>query len=216
MKPKTLLFCSAALLFLACNSETKTGESEVPMADSTSSKEQTYTAPDSATMMKNWQEYMTPGDVHKMMASWDGTWNGEITMWHAPGAPPELSKGTSTNKMIMGGRYQVSNYSANMMDMPFEGMSTLAYDNAKKTFISTWIDNMGTGIMTLEGNWDDAHKSMTLKGKLVDPVAGTGKEMDIREVLKVVDDNNQVMEMYSAGPDGKEFKSMEIKYTRKK
>lgn len=27
--------------------------------------------------------------------------------------------------------------------MPFEGISTLGYDNAKKTFFSTWIDNMG-------------------------------------------------------------------------
>jgi hypothetical protein len=36
--------------------------------------------------------------------------------------------------------------------MPFEGISTLGYDNAKKTFFSTWIDNMGTGMMVMEGN----------------------------------------------------------------
>lgn len=30
-------------------------------------------------------------------------------------------------------------------------MSLLAYDNARKLFISTWIENVGTGMMVLEG-----------------------------------------------------------------
>ncbi len=40
--------------------------------------------------------------------------------------------------------------------------------------------------------------------------------MEIRETFKIIDDNTQMMEMFSQGPDGKEFKMMEIKYTRKK
>jgi hypothetical protein len=174
--------------------------------------------PDSATMMKNWQAYMTPGDVHKMMASWNGTWDGEIVMWNpmAPGAPADTSKGTTVNKMVMGGRYQMSTHTGNMMGMPFEGMGTLAYDNVKKAFISTWIDNMGTGLMKLEGPWDDATKSMTLKGQCVNACTGDGKEMDIWEKFTVVDDNSHMMEMYCKGPDGKDFKTMQIKFTRKK
>ena len=116
----------------------------------------------------------------------------------------------------MGGRYQVTNHTGTMMDMPFEGMAILAYDNARKEFISTWIDNVGTGVMTLKGTWDDATKSINLKGTCVDPSAGDGREMAVREVMKATDDNHQVMEMYGQGPDGKEFKMMEIKYTRKK
>jgi hypothetical protein len=38
--------------------------------------------------MKAWQNYMTAGDVHKMLATNDGTWNEDITMWMVPGAPP--------------------------------------------------------------------------------------------------------------------------------
>lgn len=34
--------------------------------------------------------------------------------------------------MIFGGRYQLSNYKGNFMGMPFEGMSIMGYDNAKK------------------------------------------------------------------------------------
>jgi hypothetical protein len=41
--------------------------------------------------MKAWQDYMTPGDMHKMIASSDGTWNEDITMWMAHGQPPTMS-----------------------------------------------------------------------------------------------------------------------------
>lgn len=164
-------------------------------------------------MMKAWQAYMTPGDVHKMMAKEDGAWDAVVTSWMAPGAAPTKSTATCINSMIMGGRYQQSMYKGNMMGMPFEGMSLLAYDNAKKAFISSWIDNMGTGIMNLEGKWDAASKSITFTGKCVDPL--TKKDMDVRQILKINDDNSQTMEMY-CNSTGKEMKTMEIQLSRKK
>lgn len=162
---------------------------------------------------KAWTEYMTPGTVHEMLAKADGEWTFESTFWMSPDAPPTTSTGTSVNKMILGGRYQESVHKGNMMDMPFEGHSILAYDNAKKIFQNIWVDNMGTGIMTTEGAWDDATKSMTLKGKAFDPMSG--KDIDVKEIFKMVDDDHHAMEMYMIA-DGKEFKSMEVKYTRKK
>jgi uncharacterized protein DUF1579 len=178
-------------------------------------KPETYTMPDSATMMKNWQEYAAVGDMHKMLAKANGTWDGDITMW-MPGAPEQKSKGVAVNKMIMGGRYQVSTNTGNMMGAPFEGISTVGYDNGKKMFVSSWIDNMGTGMMNLQGTWDDATKTITFKGKMVDGSLGGGREVDIRETFQLVDDTHQVMEMFVTGGDGKEFKSMHIDYTKRK
>lgn len=169
---------------------------------------------DSAAMMKAWQNYMTPGEPHKMLAKSNGNWNGDVTMWMAPGTVPVKSKATCENKMIMNGLYQQSMHKGDMMGMPFEGISTVGYDNAKKVFVSSWIDNMGSGIMNMEGPWDGASKSMTMKGICTDPM--TGKTMAVRETFKIVDDNTQVMEMFMPGPDGKEFKTMEIKFTRAK
>jgi uncharacterized protein DUF1579 len=164
--------------------------------------------------MKNWMDYMTPGDVHKMIASWDGTWEGQVSMWMAPGTPPSSSTSTAVNKTIMGGRYQHSTHSGSFNGMPFEGMSTLAYDNAKKVFEFVWIDNMGTGMMHLQGPWDAKAKTITMTGNMVDPT--TGKDTKVKETMKVVDDNTQVMAMYMSMPDGTEFKTMEITYKRKK
>ena len=167
---------------------------------------------DQEAMMKAWQAYMTPGDVHKMLGKSDGKWTTETTMWMDPMAPPAKSKGTCVNKMTLGGRYQESDFHGSFMGQPFDGRGTLAYDNAKKVFINTWIDNMGTGIMVLQGPWDEASKSITFTGNVVDP--SSGKDTPVREIFSIRDDNHHHMEMYMNGPDGKEMKTMEIDFTR--
>jgi len=218
MKQKLIAFVAAAILFAACNNEKKKdGDKKDNASDTAKTGENGMngtTMPDSATMMKNWQEYMTPGEVHTMMAKWDGTWSGDVTMWMAPGVPEQKSTSTAVNKMIMNGLYQESNHSGDMMGMPFSGKSTVAYDNHRKEFVSTWIDNMGSGIMVMKGTWDEATKTINMKGKMVDP--GTKMDTDVRETFKIIDDNTQEMEMFVMTPDGKEFKTMNIKYTRKK
>ena len=137
-------------------------------------------------------------------------------MWDHVAAPVQKSTSTAVNTMIMGGRYQSSKHTGNMMGMPFEGQSITAYDNAKKKFVSTWIDNFGTGIMVMEGNWDATTKTMTMSGSMPD-ICRPGKECTMKEIFTMVDDNTQKMEMYSPDPKtGKEFKMMEIVMTRKK
>ncbi len=169
---------------------------------------------DSATMMANWQAYMTPGEMHEMLKSWNGNWKQETSTWEYPGAAPQLSKGTSVNEMILGGRYQKSTSTGTMMGKPFQGISTTSYDNAKKSFKMMWIDNVGTGMAIMEGPWDMMSKSMSLAGTMVDPSSSDGREMPIRQVYKVEDDKHHVMQMFMAGEDGKEFMMMEMKLTK--
>lgn len=161
---------------------------------------------------KAWMDYMTPGPMHQMLASQAGEWHEDLTFWMAPGGPATKAEAEASNSMILGGRYQVSVHKGMMMGMPFEGRSTVGYDNAKKVFQSTWVDNMGSGIMFMEGKYDEATKTLTTKGKGIDP--GTGKEENVREVIKFIDDKTHQMEMYMT-KDGKEFKNMEIRFTKK-
>jgi len=218
MKKITIAFCTAAFLFACNNDEKKADEKtteEVKVASASETKKEEWVPVDSATAMKTMMEAGTPGQQHAMLAKSDGVWAAETTMWMEPSSPPMQTKATSTNTMIMGGRYQKSTFKGDMMGMAFEGSSITGYDNAKKVFFSTWVDNMSTGMMNMEGTWDDATKSINFKGKMVCPA--NGKECEMREVYKIIDDNTQVMEMY--GPDmktGKEYKSMEIKLTRKR
>ena len=218
MKRVTLaIFAASLLLFFSCNNEKTadaTKESTVS-TDNTPKKDEPWVPVDSATMMAKMMEYGTPGEMHKMLASWDGTWTGETTMWEYDGAAPKKSTGIGVNKMIMGGKYQHSTHKGEMMGMPFEGEGITAYDNSTKQFTSTWIDNWSTGIMTMKGNWDAGSKTLTFTGSYPD-MFRPGKECHMKQVIKVIDDNTQQMDMY--GPDqktGKEYKMMEIVMKRK-
>jgi len=115
--------------------------------------------------------------------------------------------------MILGGRFQQSEHSGCFGGMPFEGLSLVGYDNTKKVFVSTWMDNMGTMVMHLEGPWNPATKTISLSGLCTSPL--DGKQVKMREVFTYVDDNTQRMTMYGPDMTGKEFKTMEIVFKRK-
>ncbi|MBP1222211.1 DUF1579 domain-containing protein [Flavobacterium sp. 1355] len=203
-----LVFCLSS-----CKKEIKTESENTKVTDSIKTEEPIAEAPlDSAAQMKAWTEYATPGSLHKMMADETGTWNCEMTFWMEPNGKPDKATSTATIKMILGGRYQEANYSGMMMGQPFEGKSTLAYNNASKEFTTTFIDNMGTGIMVATGKFDEKSKSMELKGEMVNPL--NGKKTPYREIYTIVDANTRKMEMFDF-KNGEEYKSMEILMKRK-
>ena len=158
-----------------------------------------------------WEKYMAVGEMHKMLATGDGEWKAEMEFWTAPGAPSEKSTSSCKNEMILGGRYQQSTMEGTVMGMPFEGRGIVGYDNIRKVFVNTWIDNMGTGLAYSEGPYDAKTKSITFTGESMDPMSG--KMMKTRSVYRFVDDSHHVFEMY-VNNNGKEVKSMVINYRR--
>jgi hypothetical protein len=155
----------------------------------------------------------TPGEQQKKLARLAGDWTFTNKAWMAPGAPPVTSTGTMHGELLMGGRYVEHTWKGNMMGMPFEGRGTDAYDNVGKQYVSSWVDNMGTGIMHSTGTCDDAVKVCTYIAEMWDPMSG--KKVSSKSVITWMDDNNFKNEMYGQGPDGKEMKMMEIVAKRK-
>ena len=153
-----------------------------------------------------------PGEHHEHMKKLVGEFDYTIKMF-MPGGAQEFT-GHRSAKMIMGDRYLDETYTGNFMGMPFEGHGTMAYDNVQKKYLSTWIDNMGTGIMMASGTCDGTGTMWTMSGDMADPQSG--KMVPERSVTKLVDADHMTMEMYGPGPDGKEMKMMEISATRSK
>lgn len=199
----TLLSCKDNVKVEVSKDKTDTVATEMPEAPK----------PDSATVAKAWEAYMTPSKAHEMLTKDTGIWHSELTFWSPDSPEPMKSTATATYKMILGGKYQEGTFSGDMMGMPFEGKGIVAYDNAKEEFISTWIDNMGTGMFISRGKYDETSKTLTLLGTMVDPV--TKKEKQVKEIVTYIDNDNQKMEMFDV-ENGKEFKSMEIVSKRKK
>lgn len=163
--------------------------------------------------MKAWQDNMTPSENHQWLASMNGEWDATVKMWMDPSQPPNVSQATTKNSMIMGGLYQRSEHSGTMMDMPFTGESITGYDNYKKKFLATWIDNFGSSIMFMEGQYNTKADALILEGNMMDPA--TGNDMHVKEVFTKLSEDSHKFEMFMV-IDGKDIKNMEITYTRKK
>lgn len=155
-----------------------------------------------------WMAYMTPGQEHEALASEAGDWTEEITIWTHAGAEPTTSVVNVKIEMILGGRYQQSVHTGEVMGMPFEGIGITAFDNASKKYYSSWIDNMGTGLMFSAGTVDPKTKSIVFLGEQPDPI--TGKTTVVREVMTKKGENEMILEMYNTPHGGKEFMSMKI------
>jgi Protein of unknown function (DUF1579) len=179
--------------------------------------------PNPAEMMKQMMELSKLNENHKLLASLDGTWNYNIKFWMNPdpNAKPQESKGTAVRKSVMDGRYFVEDVSGKMQmpgqdgkmtDIPFKGMGMEGYDNVKKKFVASWVDNMGTGIEFSEGTYDPATKTFTYTAEM-EPVPGM--KTAVREVIKIADKDHMSLEWYE-NQGGQEKKTMEINYTRAK
>jgi hypothetical protein len=209
----TLIVASLVFASVNANSQDKAkpatpAKAATPSADQKASME----ADKAKEAEAAWMAYASPSEMHKMLMSDEGNWHEELTFWMAPGAPESKAESECQTKQVLGGRYLESIHTGNMMGMPFEGHGTIGYDNSLKVLQSTWADNMGTGIMFLQGKYDEKSKSSTMTGSMVDP--GSGKVEKVRQVYTWVDNNTRKLEMYMTS-GGKEFKNMEIKMTRR-
>ena len=95
--------------------------------------------------------------------------------------------------------------------MPYEAQAIIGYDNLKHLFFCSYVDNMGTGVMNMEGPYDPATRTITLTGSEMDPMKGI--ETKMRETIQMVNDNTQIITMYDI-TSGKAVKNMEINLKR--
>jgi hypothetical protein len=208
MKKIYVIVSMSVFCFSSCKKDGKTEADNAKVADSIKTEEAIAERPlDSAAQEKAWIAYGTPGAAHKMMADENGTWKCDMTFWMEPNGKPQKASSTAVIKMILGGRYQESSYKGMMMGQSFEGKSTLAYNNASKEYTTTFIDNMGTGMLVAIGKYDEKSKSIEFKGDMINPL--NGKKTPYRELYTFVDATTRKMEMFEV-KKGEEFKSMEI------
>lgn len=164
-------------------------------------------------MQARMQEFTTVNANHEALKALEGKWTTHAKFWMDPKGPAEESDGTSEAKMIMNGRFLEQNFTGTIMGQPYEGRGTMGYDNMKKEYVTTWLDNMGTGIMTSAGQFDADKKVLTTEGSMSCPVVGDGHRW-YKEILTIVDADHYTYESYMKDKDGNEYKGMEIVYTR--
>ena len=214
----TLLFCRRFVCgvlgcCLVASTGTAAADSKAAAKAAPTAKAEAKAMSPEEAMMAEMMKFATPGEEHKALEPLVGTWKASIKMLMGPG-DPQMSEGTCERSWIMGGRYLMAKHAGVMGGMPFEGMEIMGYDIRAGQYVSTWIDNMGTGIaMTSSGKMDPATKTLTMEMSMYDPMS---KGMiPYKNVTKIVDANTNVFTMMS-NRGGKDVTEMEITSTRVK
>jgi hypothetical protein len=186
----------------------------LPVAAQEHPQGQKEMSPQEKAMMEAWAKAATPGKQHQWLASKVGMWEWTGKFWMDPTAPPTETQGTAERTMILGGRVLAEKVaSPGFMGQPFEGFGLSGYDNLAKGFWGTWNDNMGTGVMLSKGQCDDKG-ACTYTAEYLD--AMTGKMKKSRMTSRDDGPDKEMHEFFEVGQDGKEYKSMELVYRRKR
>lgn len=155
------------------------------------------------------------GEMHEFLAKQTGVWQGKNKMWMGPDSEPMLSECTSTVTTMMDGRFMKCEIAGDMPGMgPFNGFGIYGFDNVSKKFQCTWVDNCGTGMMIGTGELSSDKNTLTWSFTYNCPIAK--KAVTMREVETFKGPNSKTLEMFMNDPKtGKEYKMMEIAFTRK-
>jgi len=164
-------------------------------------------------MMKKAEVLGAPGPAHKALDALVGEWNVEGRCWMAPDAPPGVNKGSAKVQWILGGRFVQEQFNGEFMGKQFQGIGLTGYDNMKKKYVGSWIDDMSTGMFLSEGMADAEGKVFTFHGKMDDPMTGQ-KNKTYKFVIHILDPNKHTFEMHDLAL-GDKSKTMEMTYTRK-
>jgi hypothetical protein len=153
-----------------------------------------------------------PGTCHNLLDIFVGTWDVTANFDTGPGQPPETASGQMSNSWQLDGRWLKQEYSGQMSSLgAFRGLGYLGYDNLQKTYVGTWMDTLSTSCIVSKGAYDQSTSTFTLTGDFTVP---GGERFKQKQVMTVLSPDRYVVTMFLAGPDGVEFKTGNLEYTR--
>jgi hypothetical protein len=160
-----------------------------------------------------WASLSRPGPSHKVLAPFVGEWNVRMTFWSSPSAKPETSTGSSSIAWVLGQRFLQEKFTGAVAGDSFEGMGIIGYDNASRVFKTIWVDSLNTTMAMASGKFFAEKNTFELTSELYDPLLS--REKTVRSTIQFTSNDSYLFSMIDESPEGKEFKSLEMEYTRK-
>src|SRR5262245_2232521 len=163
--------------------------------------------PDPSKMKEAFLKLGLPGEEHARLKTLAGEYTARVVCTGFDGKET-VTEGTSSFAAVLGDRFLRQEAHGTFDGKPFEGRGVIGYDNAKKKWVSAWVDTVGTGILCGEGEEKEKGKVWEFKATMEGPMG----PMTMRDVLTKVSDKELRYESYM-GELPKPM--MTITYTRK-
>lgn len=201
MKRLLALFCIALFTPPVWAQDSAEGQSQE--ADNTAAMQ---------AMMAKVQEFTQPGDHHKVLEKFIGTWNTETKITMA-GMPDTPEKGTAVIKWLIDGRWIQTESTGVFLGQPVQSFSMMGYDNFKKSYRVSSVSSIDTAMYTAEGDMDQHGKTLLLYGTVDEYLTGEHDKM-VKTVYRLISDDEIVMEIHDLPIGEENTQVLEIRYIR--
>lgn len=167
------------------------------------------------------------GEPHRRLEALVGTWSFKGKHVFPGVAKPVEFEGTLVRRPMYDGRYFVAETTGGEFPMPwsngkpvaYRDMTIEGYDNVKRKYVDAVMHNeVDTGIITLEGDFDPATSTITYEGDTASHThsdVAPGTKFHFRDALKFVDADHYTL-VRRESVDGREIVTTELDFTRTK
>lgn len=152
------------------------------------------------------QDFPKPGPEHEELKELVGEWDAVMDLGG------QKSKATATYKSICGGMWIASDFKGDFGGLPYQGHGLDGYDQAKRKYVSIWVDSMSTAPMQLEGNYDSESKMLVMTGTSTGP---DGQPQKVKTTTEMKDENHMTFKLYMV-ESGDQNPMFTIEYSRRK
>ncbi len=159
-------------------------------------------------------ELESPSKEHLELKRYLGDWDSEIAMVIAEGAPPVISKGSSTVRP-MGPFWVVEDTQMEMFGVHFVGHGVYGYDATRRKHVHFWADSAGSWPVVSEGGMDADGRTLVLK---TPGPGGSESSQRLTYTIRITwpDEDTRIVRMLTPGPDGGEVESWRMTARRRK
>jgi hypothetical protein len=155
-----------------------------------------------------------PGAEHALLEPFAGTFRATIKLFFGPG-DPQITGGTMRNSWDVDGLYLHQHFTGDPAPPPypsFVGRGYWGYNFSTGKYEGFWIDNSSSIMQSEVGEVDSTGHVWTMLSEFIHPA--TGERVARRSMIRLSDRDHHVMESWMTGPDGRDFRTMEIEYRR--
>jgi hypothetical protein len=222
MKLKTMLAVVAVLGGLAFFTARATSQDK-PGAQAGGQQPSPEQAKAMQESMQKWMATLQPGEHHKQLEHFVGSWNTTTKIWWGgPGTPAVETKGRSDVKWVLDKRFIMEEHHGEMpmpdetgamKNVPYKGIGMTGYNNSRNVFESSWTSNLGTEMLTMRGGVDPSGKVFRYYGQMDEPMMDiVGRT--VKYVNRIINDDKHVFEIIDLHA-GDDYKVIELTYTRR-
>ncbi|MEQ1632439.1 MAG: DUF1579 family protein [Planctomycetota bacterium] len=164
-------------------------------------------------MMAKAAKFTQPGPLHKELEKFVGTWTTGSAFVMGGNKTP-ASPGTMTFRWLMEGRWLACEWKGTLMGRPYESFWLLGYDNFKKSFVITTVQNMDTAMLRSEGDLTQDGKTLITWGTLDEYLTGEHDKI-VKNVFRFVDADHITIEVHDMHIGESNTQVLDIALTRK-